>query len=315
MKWRGPSWLGCWMALVSLAMSWVSAQAWGGEAPRAVVSIKPIHGLVAGVMQGVGEPKLLMRASASPHSYALRPSEADMLRQAGVIFWVGEDLETFLIKPMLQLATHARLVPLSQAPGVKLLPNRRLGVAAEESPIHDGDDGHHHGTQDMHVWLSPDNAVAMVEEIRRSLSEWDPGHAQAYKVNAQRLTQRIEVFAAVAKKRLAAVSGKKFIVFHDAYHYFEDYFGLHGVSSLSVDPARPVSAKRLSEVRASIKDFAVVCLFSEPQFEPAMVDAIVRDTQVKKGVLDPLGTDTPEGEEGWFVLMERLVTGLVGCLQ
>ncbi|MBF0436469.1 MAG: zinc ABC transporter substrate-binding protein [Magnetococcales bacterium] len=300
------------MILVWLLNSW----AWAGQAPRVLVSIKPIHALVAAVMKGVGDPKVMLQGSASPHTYALRPSEASSLRHADVVFWVGEDLESFLVKPMLQLAGKASLIALSQAPGVQLLPNRQLGSVTEPSEHHEdaAADAHHHGTQDMHVWLSPANAVAMVEEIRRVLSELDPKHMDKYLENAQKITKKIQSFDDSAKKRLATVGNRPFVVFHDAYHYFEKHFSLNNAGSISFSPERPVSVKRLHEIQETIKTTHAVCLFAEPQFQSALVETIVRDTGIKKGVLDPLGVDTPKGEEGWFVLMNRLVDALVGCL-
>lgn len=288
---------------------------WAGQSPQVLVSIKPIHALVAGVMKGVGDPKVMLQGSASPHTYALRPSEASLLRHADMVFWVGEDLEVFLVKPMLQLAGKAKLIALSQAPGVQLLPNRQLGSMAGEEEHHGDAEAHHHGTLDMHVWLSPPNAVAMVEEIRRALSAFDPKHKDKYQDNAQKLTKKIQSFDDSAKKRLSAVGNHPFIVFHDAYHYFEDHFALKSAGSISINPERPISAKRLSDIQEVIKTTGAVCLFAEPQFQSALVETIVRDTKIKKGILDPLGVDTPKGEEGWFVLMNRLVDSLVGCLK
>ncbi|MBF0630605.1 MAG: zinc ABC transporter substrate-binding protein [Magnetococcales bacterium] len=280
--------------------------------PRVVASIKPIHALVSGVMRGVGEPELLLPGSASPHAHALRPSEMALLTRADLIFWVGAELETFLIKPLQQRRQNVRIVTLHQAPGIHLLPNREQGGNLDH---HADEHGKHlHGTMDMHLWLDPVNASAMVRLIRQSLEQADPSHAGQYRENAQRLEQRIEAFTTETAQRLAGIKNKPFIVFHDAYHYFENRFGLAVAGFVSVNPERPISARRLQEIHTLLKDSGASCIFSEPQFEPALVDAIVRDQPIRKGTLDPVGSDTPMGEEGWFVLMNQLVSNLTKCL-
>lgn len=283
-------------------------------APRVVVTIKPLHALVSGVMQGVGRPELLLQGSVSPHSHALRPSEAQLLHQAELVFWVGEDLETFLVKPLQQLATHAKTVALHEAPGITLLANRALGDHREMNLKADAADEHHHGAMDMHIWLDPDNALAMIDLIRKSLEQYDPSHATQYQNNALELAKRVQTFAADAQTRLNPIKDKPFIVFHDAYHYFENHFGLKSAGFLSVNPERPISAQRLQEIHAIIKATGAPCIFAEPQFEPTLINAIVVGGKVKKGTLDPLGTDAPETQEGWFVLMDNLVDHLTQCL-
>ncbi|MEO5329939.1 MAG: zinc ABC transporter substrate-binding protein [Magnetococcus sp. THC-1_WYH] len=301
------------IAVVILAMfPWVSM-----ASPQVVVTIKPIHALVSGVMQGVGRPGLLLPGSVSPHSHALRPSEAQLLRRAELFFWVGDEFETFLVKPLRQLAVGAKTIALHEAPGVTLLANRELKAKGDHPGIHfdaAAPDEHQHGTMDMHIWLDPDNASAMTDLIGKTLAQYDPSHATQYQHNVLELKKRIQTFAVDARKRLVPVKDKPFIVFHDAYHYFESYFGLRGVGFLSVNPERPISARRLQEIHAILKETGAACVFAEPQFEPAIVNAIVADGKVRKGVLDPLGTDTPDTQEGWFVLMDNLITHLTQCL-
>ncbi|HAT51339.1 MAG: zinc ABC transporter substrate-binding protein [Nitrospirae bacterium] len=312
------------IAMVLLAMfPWVSLAASPRAAPpQVVVTIKPLYALVSGVMQGVGRPELLLPGSVSPHSHALRPSEARLLRQAELIFWVGDEFETFLVKPLQQLAKNAKTIALHEAPGITLLANRELG-AKENHPKENhldtslgaaAPDAHHHGARDMHIWLGPDNALAMTEFIGKTLAQHDPSHAVQYRTNALDLAKRIQTFAADAQKRLDPIKDKPFIVFHDAYRYFENYFGLRSVGFLSVDPERPISARRLQEIHATLGETGAACIFAEPQFEPALIDAIIADGKVRKGVLDPLGADAPDTQEGWFVLMDNLVTHLTQCL-
>jgi len=201
--------------------------------PRVVASIPPVHALVAGVMAGVGEPELLMRGGGSPHAYSLRPSQALALREAEVVFWVGEALETFLEKPLQSLAGGARVVELLEAPGVQLLPVR-AGGAWEGEGHHGGEqtagagpgaEGHDHGGVNPHVWLDPANASALVTAIATALSRADPAHRAAYAANAGRLRSALADLDAELRARLAPVRARPFVVFHDAYAYLEQAYG------------------------------------------------------------------------------------------
>ena len=290
--------------------------------PRVVASIPPVHALVAGVMAGVGEPELLMRGGGSPHAYSLRPSQALALREAEVVFWVGEALETFLEKPLQSLAGGARVVELLEAPGVQLLPVR-AGGAWEGEGHHGGEqtagagpgaEGHDHGGVNPHVWLDPANASALVTAIATALSRADPAHRAAYAANAGRLRSALADLDAELRARLAPVRARPFVVFHDAYAYLEQAYGLRGVGALTVDPEQPPGARRLRELRAAIRGLGAVCVFAEPQFRPRLVQTLIEGSAARTGVLDPLGTALPPGPGLYFTLMRNLAAGLVRCL-
>jgi zinc transport system substrate-binding protein len=205
-------------------------------APDVVASIKPVHSLVAAVMAGVGEPVLIVRGAASPHTYALRPSDAGALETADIVFWTGHGLELFLGDALETLATEAKVVELARSPGIELLPLREGGafeVHAHESDDHDHadhdhdhDHEHEHDAGDMHFWLDPHNAALMVSQIATTLSEADPDNAATYAANAEIEIAALAALAGELAERLAPVRNKPFIVFHDAYQYFEARFGL-----------------------------------------------------------------------------------------
>lgn len=280
--------------------------------PEVVASIKPIHSLVAGVMAGVGEPLLLVEGTRSPHGYSLRPSQARALSQAGAVFWVGEDLETFLVKPLEAFTTDAKVVALSAADGVELVPTREGGLWDDHD--HAAEHGHEHDAVDMHIWLDPHNADAMVGAITTTLSEIDPGHAAAYQANAATLRAALAQLDASLAGKLAPVRDRPFVVFHDAYHYVEDRYGLNAVGSITVDPQRRPGAGRLQEIRALLDERDAACVFAEPQFEPALVDTVIEGTGANKGVLDPLGAQLDAGPEQYFQLLNALSDALVECL-
>jgi zinc transport system substrate-binding protein len=308
------------VALIALASTLTfSGTALAADPVKVVASIKPIHSLVAGVMQGVAEPTLLVKGAASPHSFNLRPSDARALNQADLVFWVGEDMETFLAKPIGSLADKAHPVALMERSNLTLLPTREGGAWEKHEDDHDHahEGGHEdeHGTHDAHVWLDVDNAAKMVATIARELSEHDSANAARYQANAADLTERLTALDAEMKTTLAPVKDKPFVVFHDAYHYLEERYGLNAVGAITVSPDQRPSAQRLSQLRAKISSLDAACVFAEPQFEPTLVATVVEKTPAKRGTLDPLGASLDDGSELYFTLMRGMAASLVSCLK
>ena len=341
-------------AVFLLAVAPPGAQA----APKVVVSIKPLHSLVAAVMVGVGEPTLLLSGAGSPHSYSLKPSEARALAQSDLVFWIGDELEQFLVKTLGTLSGSARVVALTEAEGIAFLDVREGGVwgehdhgSHEEAGEHEDDheehgheghgheehgheehdheeradheeqdhaehghEGHDHGERDIHIWLDPDNAAAMVRAIMANLSHADPANAERYTANGTALLGLLDGLDSEIKALLSSVKDHPYIVFHDAYQYFEVRYGTNGVGAISVSPERAPGAKRLAALRDEIVDRGAVCVFSEPQFEPALVATIAEGTAAKTGELDPLGADLSPGPGAYFALMRNLAKGFHDCL-
>ncbi len=291
------------------------------EVPKVVVSIKPIHSLVASVMHGVGEPTLLVRGGASPHSYTMKPSDAKALSAADLVVWVGPELETFLEKPLKANAPKATRLTLMELKGLTLLETREGG--AWEAHDHGRKGGHDHKGHDhaeeheelnSHLWLDPANARAIVTATAEALAAKDPAGAETYRTNADRTLQQLDALDAELKAALAPVKDKPFVVFHDAYQYFEARYDLSAVGSITVSPDRRPSAKRLSAIRAKIGGLGAACVFAEPQFEPALVQTVVEGTKARTGVLDPEGSELPEGEALYPTLLRNLAASLRGCL-
>ncbi len=282
-------------------------------APKVVTSIKPVQSLVAAVMDGVGEPAVIVDGAASPHTFALKPSTAKLIANADVVFWVGPELEPFLEKPLETLGEKAEAIELSEAPGVKKLPVREN---ANFEPHHHGDEegeagheGHDHGSEgkeaaghdhghshdhghedgefDAHVWLDPENAKAMADDIAHHLSEADPSNAATYAANAKILKEKLTALETELTAELEPVKDKPFVVFHDAYQYFENRFGVRAAGSVTLSPEVQPGAERVAALQAKLKDLGAVCIFSEPQFEPKLVSVLIEGTDVRTGVLDP----------------------------
>lgn len=280
-----------------------------------VASIKPIHSLVAAVMQGVGEPTLIVKGAASPHTYAMKPSDAAALAQADVVFWTGHDMEKFMEKPLASLSGKAAAVALLETPAVTTLKPREGGTF--EPHEHEGEahaDHDHEEEADPHFWLDPENARAAVKVIAATLSAADPPHATAYSENAARADADLAALETKIAAELAPYKNKPFIVFHDAYQYFERRFGLNATGSVTVSPEVQPGAARIAEIEKKIRTLGAVCIFSEPQFEPKLMETIAAGTKTFRGELDPEGASLKEGPELYPQLLQALADNLKDCL-
>lgn len=303
------------MSALSAAFALIAVLAAGtpasAEARRVAVSIPPLHSLVAGVMAGIGTPDLILR-SGSPHGYVMRPSDARALARARVVFLVHPRFEAFLARSLAAGGGETRIVSLASAPGVRTVEARRGG--AWESGEHDHEHGPNEAGTDWHLWLHPANARAIVIHAGHVLAEEDPANARRYAANAERMRARIDVLEAELRQRLAPVTDLRYIVFHDAYHYFEDAFGLYPAGAVTVSPDRQPGIRRVRAVRQAVEAAGARCVFAEPQFEPALVRTILEDTGARAGTLDPLGAALPPGPDAWFTLMRDLADSLRSCL-
>jgi zinc transport system substrate-binding protein len=289
-------------------------------APRVVASIPPVHSLIAGVMDGVGAPELLVAPTASPHTYSLRPSEARLLNQAELVFWIGPIYETFLEKPLASLSGQAKIVRLMDARGIAVLPAREGGPW--EAHSHDGHDHKHaHGAKekaaepDGHLFLDPENAKAIVRATVEALEASDSANAARYRSNGEAVIGRLTALDEDLRTTLTPVRERPFIVFHDAYQYLEKRYDLNAVGSITVSPERQPGAQRLQRLRRKITQLKAVCVFAEPQFEPTLVQTVIERTQAKTGVLDYMGTSIAPGRDTYFTMMQTMARSLTDCLK
>ena len=290
---------------------------------RVVATINPVHSLVSGVMVGVGEPHLIVRGASSPHDFSMRPSDAEMLEQADVVFLIGEYLETSLAGPISTLAGDAEIVELAETDGLVRRPLREGGnFEADRDHVHGGDDqdegGHDDGDDhedfDLHVWLDPVNAQVMVGEIAETLARADPDNAETFSTNAASLMHRLEDLETEIAAQVAPVRGAPFIVFHDGYRYFEERFGVVAVGSAVVSADRSPGVRRIRELQNKVRDLGVKCVMTEPQFEPRLVNVIVEGTDAKAGAVDPLGATIESGPELYFTLLRNMAASFENCL-
>ena len=289
---------------------------------KVVVSIKPFHSLVSTVMQGVSEPALLLNGNNSPHTYSLRPSAAVKLQNADLVFWGGENLEGFLAKPIHSLAAGARVVSFEDTPGLILRPFRSVKEWQELDPESKNDQDHVKKRKinrlpgnDPHIWLDPLNAQKITQYLIQILSKFDPENSQTYHSNGKKTILRLSDLNIQLETKMSSVSSKPYIVFHDAYQYFEKRYQLNPIASVTVNSGTSTSVGRLIDIRKKIKIKKVLCIFTEPQFSPKLVQTVISGTAVKKGILDPIGTSIPPGPEMYFTLLNNISHSISTCFK
>ena len=310
-----------------------------------VTSIKPLYSLTSYIMEGVGEPDLIIDGVASPHNFQIKPSHAKMLQKADLVIWVGEDLESFLPSALKSIPKNAVVFELLDQSGLKKLKFREKNIfeghdehdehgqdehAKKEDDHDDHDDhdehgkkeddhddhghdehGHAHGEYDPHIWLDPSNAKVIVKKITNQLSKIDKDNSSVYKANSKKLLKDLDGLIKEVKNEIN--KDASFVVFHDAYQYFEKRFGINVIGALTVNPDVMPGAEQLSEIREVIEHEKAKCIFSEPQFNPNIINSIASDTGVKTGVLDPLGANINKGKNMYFQLIKDMSNSLKDC--
>ena len=347
---------------------------------KVVASIKPIHSLATYLMEGVAKPKLIVDGYASPHGFALKPSHAKMLQEADLIFWVGEDLESFLEKPLNTIAKKAENIELMEIKGLNKLKFRERNIfdghddhdhghkedkhkednhddhdhkkkdghkeddhddhdhkkkdghkeddhdhghkkkddhddhddhGHKKKDDHDDHEGHHHGEHDPHIWLDPINAKVILNEMVEHLIENDPNNASTYKSNLNKALKDLDKLTVDVMTELNKSSPS--IVFHDAYQYFEERFNVKVLGAFTVNTDVMPGAEQLAEIREIIEHDKITCIFSEPQFNPDIINAVAKDMDIKTGVLDPLGATLDPGKDLYFDLIKNMSKSFKGC--
>jgi zinc transport system substrate-binding protein len=310
---------------------------------KVVTSIKPIHSLASYLMDGIGKPELIVDGYASPHGFSMKPSHAKMLQNADLIFWIGEDLEGFLEKPLKSIAKKAEKIELIEIKGLNVLKFRERNIFDEhddhddhddhgkkeddhddhdhdehakkeehdDHDDHDGHEGHAHGEYDPHIWLDPMNAKVILNEMVEHLIENDPTNEAKYKSNLDKALKEIDKLTIEVMTDLNnSVSS---IVFHDAYQYFEKRFNVNILGAFTVNTDVMPGAEQLAEIREIIEHDKVACVFSEPQFNPDIINAVAKDMKIKTGVLDPLGATLDSGKDLYFKLIRNMSASFKGC--
>ena len=301
---------------------------------KVVTTIKPLHSLISSVMEGVGEPSLIIEGTSNPHTFVFKPSHAQLLEEADIVFWIGEDLEAFMEKPLDSLAGNATKISFMELSSIEKLKFREENIFDDHDDHghkeddhddhghddHDGhedeheghdDHGHHHGEFDAHIWLDPSNAIEMVSEISHELSEIDPDNAAKYEQNANKAIASLnnlinEINSSIPKDA-------SYIVFHDAYQYFENRFGVSSAGALTLNPDVLPGAKQIDAIQHLIQDENIKCIFSEPQYNPKIIETLAADMKISTGIMDPLGAFIDQGPEMYQNLILDIANSLKDC--
>ena len=313
-----------------------------------VTTIKPLHSLISSVMEGVGKPSLIIEGTNNPHTFVFKPSHAEMIENADIVFWIGEDLEAFMEKPLESLAKNAKTISFMDLASIEKLKFREQNIFDDhddhghddhydhghkdddhdDHDDHDGHDdehdghddhddhaghhdGHNHGEFDAHIWLDPANAKEMVLEISHELSELDPSNKSKYEDNASKTIVTLDKLIQEVDKSLS--KDISYIVFHDAYQYFEKRFGVIPAGALTLNPDVLPGAKQIADIQDVINDKGIKCIFSEPQYNPKIIETLGNDMNISTGVMDPLGAYIDAGPSMYSDLINQIANSIKDC--
>ena len=313
-----------------------------------VTTIKPLHSLISSVMEGVGKPSLIIEGTNNPHTFVFKPSHAEMIENADIVFWIGEDLEAFMEKPLDSLAKNAKTIAFMDLASIEKLKFREQNIFDDhddhghddhddhghkdddhdDHDDHDGHDdehdghddhddhaghhdGHNHGEFDAHIWLDPANAKEMVLEISHELSEIDPSNKSKYEDNASKTIVALDKLIEEVDKSLS--KDISYIVFHDAYQYFEKRFGVIPAGALTLNPDVLPGAKQIADIQDVINDKGIKCIFSEPQYNPKIIETLGNDMNISTGVMDPLGAYIDAGPSMYSDLINQIANSIKDC--
>ena len=320
-----------------------SFKLFASETTGVVSTIQPINSLVNAVIGNTGKTILLIPTEASPHDYKLKPSDTKILQNANIIFFVSEHLEASVTKIFENLPKNIKTINLMEDTGIQHLAIRDNEAWERHDhhhghSDHDGHDDHdkhskkhddhnhnkhakkhddhddHEKEDDVHIWLSPDNAVKIIKKINKELSLFFPENAKIYSQNANQMIKRINQIKDELKNELSAIKDKPYVVFHDAYQYFETSFDLNAVGSVALEGDIASSPKQISFIKDKIVKLKASCVFQEPQFDSKLVKIVVEGTNAKIGTLDPLGVNIKSGENFYLQLLKNMAKSLKDCL-
>ncbi|MGN7741801.1 zinc ABC transporter substrate-binding protein [Pseudomonas sp. 22526] len=279
---------------------------------RVLTSIKPLQLIAAAVQDGIAVPEVLLPPGASPHNYALRPSDVRKVQSVELLYWIGPDMESFL--PRVLKGRTLPSLAIQDLPGLKLRHFAEDNHShAEEADEHDHD--HRPGSLDAHLWLSPVNARVIADRMAADLSAADPANAARYQSNAKAFDARLDALDARLKARLAPIAGKPYFVFHEAFDYFEEAYGLKHAGVFSVAAEVQPGAQHVATMRKRLQEVGKTCVFSEPPLRPRLAETLVAGLPVKLAELDALGGYTPATAQGYEQVLEKLGNDLAGCLE
>ena len=323
------------------------------ETTGVISTIQPINSLVSAIIGNTGKSITIIPSEQSPHDFKLKPSDVKVLQNGNIIFYVSNHLESSITKVLKNLPKNIKLINLMEESGVNHLAIRdndawerhdhhghddhdvhdKHGKKHDDHDDHDKhgkkhddhDDHDKHGKKhddhddhekedDVHIWLSPDNAIKIVQKVNKVLSLYFPENSKIYNDNTTKFIDKIRNLKMELVKELSPIKNKPYIVFHDAYQYFEKTFELNAVGSVALEGDIASSPKQISIIKDKIVKSKASCVFQEPQFDSKLVKIVVEGTDAKIGTLDPLGVNISENKDFYLQLLTNMTKSLKECL-
>ncbi|KGQ61615.1 zinc ABC transporter substrate-binding protein [Gallibacterium anatis 7990] len=292
----------------TIALSAISATTFANA--DILTSVRPLGFIASSIADGVTKTQILIPAGASPHDYNMKPSDAKRVRDAEFVLWIGKDIDAFLEKSIAQRDATSVLT-ISKLAGIESL----LG----ETSAHDHDHDHHHSTneleQDWHVWFSPKISEQVAEQLAQQLTQLYPQHQAKIATNLETFKQQLTTTNQQITQQLAEFKDQGFYVFHDAYRYFENAYGLQQTGYFTINPLIAPGAKKLAKIKEEINEHKVKCLFAEPQFTPKVLQTLQQSTNVKIGQLDPMGEKIALGKGSYSAFLQQIAEDFSDCLK
>ena len=296
------------------------------ETTGVISTIQPINSLVSAVIGNTGKSITIIPSEQSPHDFKLKPSDVKVLQNGNIIFYVSNHLESSVTKVFKNLPKNIKLINLMEESGINHLAIR--DNAAWERHDHHGDDhddhdkhgkkhddhDDHEKEDDVHIWLSPDNAIKIVQKVNKVLSLYFPENSKIYNDNTTKFIDKIRNLKMELIKELSPIKNKPYIVFHDAYQYFEKTFELNAVGSIALEGDIASSPKQISFIKDKIIKSKASCVFQEPQFDSKLVKIVVEGTNAKTGTLDPHGVNITGNKDFYLQILTNMAKSLKECL-
>ena len=290
-----------------------------------VTSIKPLGFIASSIADGVTDTEIIVPTGASPHDYNLKPSDVQKLKSAELIFWIGKDVDAFLEKSIHQV-DQQNVLAIADITGVKELLTKSEHHHHDEHESHEhshdhAHDGHHHEvdenglTINWHVWYSPEISKLAAAQLADKLAEKYPSQKAKITENLANFNRTLDEQSAKIKGQLAAYQDKGFYVFHDAYGYFNDAYGLKQTGAFTINPLVAPGAQTLAHIKEEIEAHKVSCIFAEPQFTPKVIDTLSKNTGVHVGRLDPIGDGISLGKNAYGNFMQFTADSYAECLR
>jgi len=265
---------------------------------RVVASIRPVAALVGAVMGDVGQPALLISDPAAAHHFTVKPSQARLLQDADLVFWIGPSMETSLGTALAGLAPDVPAVPLIDVEGLTRYPLDAIDGGYKHK--HTGETTQPHHAHDdhavnPHIWLDPRNVVVLLHHIAGRLAAADPAHKATYQANARDAAAQIKATITAMRAEMARYRDSRFIVLHDAHTYFERFFDVRARAAITIDPGMAPGVARLTALRQLLATAKITCIFGEVGISDKWPQLVADGTNLSLVQLDPLGITIDDG--------------------